>query len=63
MGGTGDYYEVFSVGKASPRQPRSMTQAHCSRKMTAGELGYFGRVDQMMGDFVPQNAFRAWIRG
>lgn len=58
----GDYYEVFSAGKASPCQPQSMTQGHFSRKMTAGELVYFGRVDQMIGDFAPQNAFRAWIR-
>lgn len=27
------------------------------------ELAYFGRVGQMMGDFRPQNAFRAWIGG
>lgn len=39
-----------------------MTQGHFSRKMTAGELVYFGRVDQMIGDFTPQNAFRVWIR-
>lgn len=58
----GDYHEVFSAGTASPCQPQSMTQGHFSRKMTAGQLVYFRRVGQVIGDFTPQNAFRAWIR-
>lgn len=50
--------------QAGPRPTsQRMTQGHFSRKMTAGDLVYFGRVDQMMADFIPQNAFRAWSGG
>lgn len=54
----GDYDEVSSAGKASACQPRGMTEGRFSRTMTAGELVYFGGVDQMMmGDFYTTKGF------
>lgn len=54
----GDYDEVSSAGKASACQPQGMTEARFSRTMTAGELVYFGGVDQMMmGDFYTTKGF------
>jgi hypothetical protein len=31
------------------------------RENDGSELLYFGSVGQMMADFIPQNAFRAWV--
>lgn len=31
------------------------------REDDGSELLYFGSVGQMMADFIPQNAFRAWV--
>lgn len=54
----GDYDEVSSAGKASACQPQGMTEGRFSRTMTAGELVYFGGVDQMMmGDFYTTKGF------
>lgn len=49
---------MSSAGKASACQPQGMTEARFSRTMTAGELVYFGGVDQMMmGDFYTTKGF------
>jgi hypothetical protein len=60
LGGLG--WSVFKQARPLPA-----TSAHDTgplfREGDSRGAGLFRYSDQMMGDFIPQNAFRAWIRG
>lgn len=61
-GAGGIMLKCFAVGEAPP--PASAHDAVALFRDDDGRGAvYFGRVDQMMGDFIPQNAFRAWLIG